>query len=110
MKTLFDFYKTKEGKWFIDLPEYQGAIQDLQMVEGADTMLDMLSDMENNVTLYVSDDVHPKTFHHVLKLIATGEHETEGAWYDFNGLRVWLCSVALFVFGYYPKIIYIKEI
>jgi hypothetical protein len=38
MKDTFRFYKTGDGKWYIDLPEWDGSIDDLQMVDGADTM------------------------------------------------------------------------
>jgi hypothetical protein len=45
----------KEGReWYIDLPEYLasgGSKGDLQMVEGADTMLDIISEGATEVCL-----------------------------------------------------------
>lgn len=36
---------------------------------------------------------------------------TGGAYYDYNGMEIWLCPVTLFVFwGKYPKVIYFKEL
>lgn len=49
MKRL-DFYKDSTG-WFIDLPDYPGEKWDLQMVAGADKMLDVLSKGSDLVTI-----------------------------------------------------------
>jgi len=38
-----DFYKETTGEWYIDLPDYPGPKEDLQMVLGADKMLDPIS-------------------------------------------------------------------
>nr|WP_316814052.1 DUF6717 family protein [Pedobacter heparinus] len=56
MKETFRFYKTADGKWYIDLPEWSGSIDDLQMVEGADTMLDHVSDYNDECYFEMSDE------------------------------------------------------
>jgi hypothetical protein len=43
MRQILRFYRTTEDRWYIDLPEWKGSIADLEMIEGADTMLDKLS-------------------------------------------------------------------
>ena len=57
MKT-YRFIKNGSA-WYIDLPEYmeQGGSQgDLQMVEGADTMLDMMAGDQDAVTLTIAGE------------------------------------------------------
>lgn len=57
MKT-YKFNKTAND-WFIDLPEYLdegGSIGDLQMVDGADKMLDMMSNNKDSVMVTVSKE------------------------------------------------------
>ena len=52
-----DFYKTEDDRWFIDLPEYieqGGDHEDLEMVRGADQLLDILSNGSNAAQVEVS--------------------------------------------------------
>ena len=51
---LLKFYKENDNRWFVNLPEWKGNKDDLEMVMGADTMLDYISDGENEVFLYLS--------------------------------------------------------
>jgi hypothetical protein len=53
------FYKTPEGTWYIDLPDWTGSKAELQMVAGADTLLDEISDGKDEVTLEVSISPQP---------------------------------------------------
>lgn len=105
------FYKTQDC-WFIDLPEYLeagGDIADLQMVEGADTMLDELSNGGPVITLLISDT--PYSEYNRELLLDYIDPEGYGSIYTdlSNGKSVYLCPVTLFVFGgEYPKSIYIK--
>jgi hypothetical protein len=112
----YRFYRDEIG-WFVDLPEWEGTKSDLQMVMGADTFLDILSQGENEV--YVTLSTEPFEYCGVLDYIFLGRLEGpelgEGAWYslreymglDFN-LKMWLCDVTKFVFGDFPKQIYFK--
>ncbi len=102
------FYKTTSEKWYADLPEWKGSLDELEMVCGADTMLDILSFGENEVWISMSTKPflrHTATLKYVNK-------EADGANYvylsNFNEINVWLCSVTEFVFGDFPKIIYLK--
>ena len=113
---LFRFYKDELG-WFVDLPEWEGERGELQMVSGADTFLDILSQGESEVYVTLSSN----SFHNseVLHFEKFGRLEGfemgEGAWYFLNeymgisySLTMWLCDVTKFVFGEFPNKIYFK--
>lgn len=115
MKT-YKFYKDEYG-WFVDLPEWTGEKWELQMVSGADTFLDLLSQGENEVHLVMSSkpfqNANVLHFQEVGKL--EGPEMGEGAWYFLNeyndisySLKMWLCDVTKFVFGEFPTKIYFK--
>ena len=109
----------KDGlDWFAVIPEWEGPRADLQMVCGADTWLDILSQGENRVFLTISDEEFEGADR--LVLIALGQYDEleigSGASYklatqlcgiDYD-LEMWLCDVTKFVFGRFPKIIYFK--
>lgn len=83
------------------------------MVLGADTLLDILSEGKNNIKLTISNhsdilDVYDKIYELEIEN-EVDSWDLGGATYyldEFN-LKIWLCYVTLFVFGYYPKNIYI---
>lgn len=113
---IYRFYKDEYG-WFIDLPNWEGEKYDLQMVAGADTFLDLLSQGENDV--YVTLSTKPFENCEVLMFEHYGRLEAwelgEGAWYVLNSykgldydLKMWLCDVTKFVFGDLPDKIYFK--
>jgi hypothetical protein len=113
---LFRFYRDDIG-WFVDLPEWEGSRYDLQMVMGADSFLDILSQGESEKYVALSDE----PFDGCYELIFTGLGRIEGpeigegAWYklenylgiDFK-LQMWLCDVTKFVFGNFPIKIYFR--
>ena len=110
----FRFYKDEHG-WFVDIPEWEGDVWDLQMVSGADTFLDILSQGENEVYVTLSDKPFDGCeflqFEHYGRLEAW--EMGEGAWYiltSYKGisysLRMWLCDVTKYVFGDLPNRIY----
>jgi hypothetical protein len=51
----FKFYKD-EGTWYVDLPEWEGSRADLAMVSGADIMLDIVSQGENDIKVLLSTE------------------------------------------------------
>ena len=54
----YKFIKTGQ-EWYIDLPEFLeqgGSIGDLQMVDGADKMLDMMAGIESTVVLHIAKE------------------------------------------------------
>lgn len=113
--TRYRFYKVTKpeseynGRWFIDYPEWDGDPDDLEMVSGADTMLEYLSDKEDFVYLTISDKDFDSDF--TLQFLYECAH---GGMYDYrdgkeDGFEIWLCKVTYFVFGYLPETIYCKK-
>jgi hypothetical protein len=110
------FYKDGMN-WYIDLPAYLeqgGSPGDLQMVDGADTMLDFMSGGEGDVMVQVSRE--PFEGSEVLELTEKCDPHIGGAYYllqTYQGQninkRMWLCGVTEFVFGDLPERIYIKS-
>jgi hypothetical protein len=111
------FYK-EGGSWYIDLPEYLaqgGSLGELQMVAGADTMLDRMAGGAEEVWLLFS----PVPFDGADELVMTARcaPEVSGAYYllkQYEGQYIeqpmWLCGVTDFVFGELPSHIYIKRV
>ena len=110
------FVKTGED-WFIDLPEYieqGGAAGDLQMVDGADTMLNLMAERGTSVVLNISEE--PFDGADVLVLTEKCAPSIGGGYYmmeKYNGKainhRMWLCQVTEFVFGKLPERIFVKQ-
>ena len=120
------FYK-QSGLWYIDLPEFLnaglGTKNNLLMVEGADTFLDMLSNNGKEITIKFSSTPF-RGYTNELKKIRMGLNKQlldaighapvdYGAYYKTvnENHTLWLCPVAEYVFqGGYPKNIFIKVI
>lgn len=112
----YRFIKTG-SEWYIDLPEYlaQGGTQgDLQMVEGADKMLDMMAGGAGSVTLSIAKEPFDKA--DMLSLTEKCDPYIGGGYYlmkDYEGEEVnrtmWLCQVTEFVFGELPEKIYLRK-
>ncbi len=111
------FYK--DGiSWYIDLPAYLeqgGTIGDLQMVDGADKMLDIVAEGKSDVVLQIATEPFEKS--DVLELVEKCDPYIGGAYYflkNYEGQtfnqRMWLCQVTEFVFGDLPNHIYIKRV
>lgn len=108
----------EEEQWFIDLPEYLangGAKGDLQMVAGADIMLDIMSNGKNEVTIAMAEA--PFQDADELQLQELCDPTLGGGIYLmelYEGKKImqqmWLCAVTEFVFGYMPKTIYVKRV
>ncbi len=107
---VYTFYKEASGRWFVDLPDWEGEKDDLEMVCGADTMLDIISEGSMVIFLYISTKYFE--FSNKLELIELGAEEGGGYYKlaQYNGitfdLRLWLCDVTKYVFGEIPKNLY----
>lgn len=108
----------REGMgWYIDLPEYiaQGGDKgDLQMISGADTMLDIIAGEKIEVTLQI--DTLPFEGADELFLTEICDPILGGGYYHMKKIEnkqvnkdLWLCDVTRFVFGDIPKKIYIRN-
>ena len=115
MKKL-EFNKTSDGRWYVNLPDWKGSKSDLEMVSGADSMLDyMVDDYDNRVFLSVSETDFKGS--DILEFVREADEIGNGSFYILNkykgidlNLEIWLCDVLKFVFGYFPGRIYIKVI
>jgi hypothetical protein len=107
MKTL-KFKKEITGSWYIVLPEWKGTKAELKMVQGADTLLDTLSNGNKKVEVAVSL-TKEKKFDKLTKFMNTPI--AGGALYFAGFKTIWLCDVTKFVFdGHLPRRIYYKVI
>jgi hypothetical protein len=112
----YRFYKN-EVEWFVDLPEYLekgGSISNLEMVEGADTMLDIMAEDKKEVIVYFSTERFDNSDHLTLK--EKCEPLKGGAYYfmkEYQGkeinLTMWLCQVVEFVFGDIPTNLFVRR-
>lgn len=120
------------GIWYADLPEYLenglGDKSNLMMVDGSDTLLDIISERGTRADILISteefggyDAIIQKDTIGLNKnlLDKAGHAQVEyGAYYTIDSLkgvainhRLWLCPVTEYVCGgYYPVKIYIKII
>lgn len=110
------FTKEPSG-WYIELPDYiqqGGSKADLQMIDGADAMLDIMAAGESSISL-IFDDKALEDADKVILLekcdpyIGGGNYimpQWEGKTVD---RRLWLCGVTEFVFGYIPETIFVKR-
>jgi len=111
----YKFIKEESGKWYIDLPNWEGLKADLEMVEGADIMLDYVGKGNSEVELMLAE--LPFEGASALKLIHDYSKETGGGGiyllesYEGNILNqeMWLCEVTEWVFGKLLPIIYFKK-
>ncbi len=114
-KSLYSFNKEVDGKWYIDLPGYEGLKADLEMVEGADKMLDYVGEGNKNVKLFLSEIDFDGASE--LHLMHDYSNQTGGggiyllkAYKDVElNQEMWLCEVTEWVFGKLPAIIYFKK-
>lgn len=105
------------NNWYIDLPafiEQGGSMGDLQMVDGADTMLDMMAGHDDSVVLSISQT--PFEGADVLILTERCDPNIGGGYYRMEKFEeeminrtMWLCQVTEFVFGALPDKIFVKR-
>jgi hypothetical protein len=134
MKVTKRFYK-ENGMWYIDLPEFLeaglGTKNNLLMVAGADTLLNILTDDGTEAVIEFGDerfdgcnvqlDLNGMGKDQAL-LDAVGHapvdygayysaYNTQWLGYEFKLSSVWLCPVTEYVFGgKYPERIYLRVV
>ena len=117
----YRFYK-ENNKWYIDIPEWSGQKAELEMVEGADTMLDIISECSLIVDLHISlapfesanvlEKLTELSINQNISIDACG-----GSYYllriydqiEYN-ITMWLCDVTKYIFNEFPDKIYFKKI
>lgn len=100
------------NNWYVDLPQYGGELAELEMVAGADELLQEIvdqSDKTHQVTLEIVEDKKDSDIQLYL-----AELNTAGGTYKvysddkFKTKELWLCNVTKFVFGEHPDEIFVK--
>ncbi len=110
MKKTLTFEKWDNGKWFVIYPDYEGLQEDLEMVDGADTLLEYLTTDGMYVSLMADTESHSNW-----ACLQLTEHDELGGTYEVLGVdgfdeSVWLCNVVHAVFGEHPEAIFFKVI
>jgi hypothetical protein len=111
----YRFLKEPTGRWYIDIPDWQGEHADLEMVSGADTMLEYVGQGASEVTLSLAEQ--PFEASTSLKLIHDYSKEIGGGGIylldEYQSVvlnqEMWLCEVTEYVFGKLPSMIYFKK-
>lgn len=107
------FYKESDNRWYVDLPDWKGSKADLEMVMGADTMLEYMSEGDDKVWVTLSEGEFENS--DKLEFIRPAIEIQNGAFYKLEkyrgielNLELWLCDVTIFVLGHFPETIYIS--
>lgn len=110
----FRFNKEADNRWYVELPEWEGNKADLEMVAGADTMLEYMAEGNDHVNLYISEEEFEGADRLEMTRVAT--ELGNGAYYKFDkfrgieiGLEIWLCDVTKFIFNCFPKTLFIAS-
>lgn len=101
-------FELEENKWYVVLPEWTGEKEELEMVSGADTMLDLVAQGEKVVYLSISETpIEGQKF-----ILHYKEEQAGGGLYlltsEQHEFEVWLCHVVKFVYKHLPKVLYCK--
>lgn len=114
------FYKVEDGRWYVNLPEWEGEIAELEMVAGADILLDIISNnhFDGNDFVTVKITTHPHYIDIDRPRYTLKRKKVEGLnsgmiyWVyseHISAFDLWLCDVTKFVFGgKFPKTIYFQ--
>lgn len=100
------------GCWFAHIPDYEGDPSDLAMVEGADVLCDMLDHQKKGlIHSKISDEPleEESMYDNIYTLDFINSTEDIGANYKCREFKLdlWLCNVTKYVFGKFPKTIYV---
>ena len=103
-----DFYREPDNRWYVDLPEWEGSKEDLEMVLGADLLLEAIGNGYSTIRVKFSTEM----FEGASTL--TKDFDTQGEGFYLNDAwhgpsTIWLCYVTEFVFGSYPDKIYFAK-
>lgn len=100
------------NRWYAQIPDFPGDTADLEMVEGADVLCDMLDPSDGIIKATLSDepfdDLQIPSAEYTLDFV--NSTEDIGANYRCREykLDVWLCNVTKYVFEEFPLTIYIR--
>jgi hypothetical protein len=94
------------NRWFVDIP-WDGMLEDLEMVNGADIFLEAIS-FDNKI---VNIDIYTTPMDNYVQINKVQEDEF-GAYYKINTFEykgeIWLCNVTKHLFNEFPQSFWIK--
>lgn len=95
------------GRWLVNLPDWRGALDDLEMVAGADTLLDEMA--QGNLIVTITLSTTP--IDNPLYVLTKFKEDAVGGTYRAENIpyTIWLCNVTKFVFQCHPDTIYIAD-
>jgi len=109
---ILGLFGPKRDRWYIDLPEWQGPRANLEMVAGADDMLEVFAKGQERInvtfTNYLANEIEPDL---LLTHQGGGTYSVTVLHDSFSEApeRIWLCGVTLFVFkSDYPEFLSVK--
>jgi len=120
-----DFIKYPDGSWYAYVPELwdQGMRANCIMVAGAPEVLNILAGEDSRITLHITQQYTPDYDMYLVNADDNAEFEGESggdylvAGYigreqdlSFGNFKIWLCGVTVYVFGGYPKLLFIKRL
>ena len=105
MEVTLDFVKL-QNRWFADVPNWKGDIEDLEMVQGADILCEELSKGNKVFSVQISTELIQDSIY-----LTKVDEDDLGATYISIDIDypIWICPVTKFVFGEFPKHLYIKR-
>lgn len=105
----------KEAGWFVDLHDWDGSHEDLQMIAGADKLLDFAAEGKTEICVRL---LRKNTLEPVKIALGRRQYSHGGAIYDVldhTGAQytsaqlpvseIWICSVTRFVLHVFPEVI-----
>jgi hypothetical protein len=112
----FRFYKTAQNEWYLQLPDWKGDPEELQMVEGADQWLTMIGGDNAELEMTIANESFDQA--EILTLLRLKEENLGGGGIYYLehyqnkkiDLELWLCDVTKFIFGEIPPKIYFIRI
>lgn len=97
------------NRWFINIP-YNGDVNDLQMVDGADKLLDEIAEGRRIVRIIATIFNNISEPDYILEKI---KEDNMGGTYTITGVtnvkQLWLCNVTKLIFQNFPNQIYIYK-
>lgn len=109
---ILGLFGPKRDRWYIDLPKWQGPRANLEMVAGADTMLEVFANGQERVNVtFTNYEAHDIEADLLLTHISGGTYTVTRMNENYSEApeRMWLCGVTKFVFDSdYPDAISVK--
>ncbi len=107
------FIREADGRWYADIKHWPRMFHaNLEMVAGADDLLEALDNGKGYVYLEVAlDPANKRDFFKMIKINQTYLGATYNVLYcDKYHKKAWLCNVGKFVMGKHPDALFVRQI